>query len=61
MKAKRVGKTIAIILLILIVFALGYLVYSYFYGVTDEQKIEIKLKKMTKSFYEDYYYEGHHS
>ena len=57
MKAKKVGKVIAIFLLIVLVMALGYLVYTYFYGGTREQKIERKLKKMAKSFYEDYYYD----
>ena len=57
MKVKKVGKAIAIFLLIILVLVLGYLVYNYFYGGTKEQKIERKLKKMTKSFYEDYYYD----
>ena len=57
MKAKKVGKVIAIFLLIIFILALGYLVYNYFYGGTVEQKIERKLNKMTKSFYEDYYYD----
>ncbi len=55
MKKKKVGKIIAIFFLIILVLSLGYLVYSYLNSGTEEEKIERKLKKMTKSFYEDYY------
>ncbi|MBR4830453.1 MAG: hypothetical protein IKZ96_01630 [Bacilli bacterium] len=57
MKAKRVGKVIATIFLILFILVLGYLVYSYFFGGTDEQRIERKLNKMAKDFYEKCYYD----
>ena len=57
MKKKKVGKIIAIFFLIILVLSLGYLVYSYLNSGTEEEKIERKLKKMTKSFYEDYYYD----
>jgi hypothetical protein len=57
MKRKKVGKVIAIVLIILLVAFAGYLSYSYFIGITPEDKLEKKLNKMTKSFYEDYYYD----
>ena len=57
MKRKKFGKGLASFLLIILLVALGYLVYTYFYGGTDEQKLERKLTKMAKSFYEDYYYD----
>lgn len=57
MKAKKVGKTIAIILLILFIVALGYLLYYYFFGGTQEQVIEKKLSRMASKFYKDFYYD----
>lgn len=57
MKSKKVGKTIAIVLLVILVIFLGYLSYNYFVGITPTQKIERKLEKLTKSFFEDYYYD----
>ena len=56
MKLKKVGKIIAIILLVVFILFLGYLTYNYFFGRTEEDKRKIQLVKMTKSFYEDYYY-----
>lgn len=57
MKVKRVGKTIATILLILFVLTLGYLLYYYFFGGSAEQRIERKLNKMVSKFYSDFYYD----
>ena len=57
MKKKRVGRVIAIILLIILLMFLGYLVYNYYFGASKEQKIERILKKMTKTFYEENYYD----
>lgn len=56
MKRKKFGKGLAIFLLLILFIVLGYLLYTYFYGGTEEQKRERKLTKMAKSFYEDYYY-----
>lgn len=58
MKAKKFGKGLATFLLIVLLIIMGYLVYTYFYGGTREEKIERKLKKMAKVFYEDYYYDA---
>ena len=54
---KKIGKIIAIIILIILVIILGYLSYNYFIGLTPTQKLERKLETMTKSFYNDYYYD----
>ena len=58
MKRKKVGKAIATLLLIVLIPFMGYLLYTYFYGGTKEDKIEKKLLKMAKTFYEEYYYDA---
>lgn len=58
MKRKKFGRGLATFLLILLIIALGYLLYTYFYGGSKEDKIERKLIKMTKTFYEEYYYDA---
>ena len=40
MKRKKVGKAIATLLLIVLIPFMGYLLYTYFYGGTKEDKID---------------------
>ena len=52
----KVGRKIAIFVLVILFIILGGLLYIYYYGGNGEQPLERKLRKMAKSFYEDYYY-----
>lgn len=58
MKRKKFGKVLAILLLLILIPFLGYLLYTYFIGGTKEDKIEKKLIKMGRTFYEEYYYDA---